>query len=243
MRHGSRRRGGGRSNRCFDSKLTSEKSLALKAVAPLHVVVAPHAVVATSGAWRYAAACTATRRQGASVLSSYSILARTAATDTHALSFFFGLKAVREGWLSLVRVCSCFSTMHNETTTSKLLAMPAASCNTACSLLAQYTKSSKAAAIAVCWGKCCRSYAAAAAARTARLDVAASFASYFLPSPPTRLPPPERHAAAPHSASAQCLLAVLRVTTNSVVLYFYSTVVGFYVRLPPPSSSSPLFCF
>ena len=32
--------GGGRSNRCFDSKLTSEKSLALKAVAPLHVVVA-----------------------------------------------------------------------------------------------------------------------------------------------------------------------------------------------------------
>ena len=62
-RRGSCGGGGSRSNRCFDSKLTSEKSLALKAVAPLHVVVAPHAVVATSGAWRYAAACTAARRQ------------------------------------------------------------------------------------------------------------------------------------------------------------------------------------
>ena len=37
---GAAQYGSGRSNRCFDSKLTSEKSLALKAVAPLHVVVA-----------------------------------------------------------------------------------------------------------------------------------------------------------------------------------------------------------
>ena len=76
--------GGGRSNRCFDSKLTSEKSLALKAVAPLHVVVAAPPAVA----------CTLCRRAAtmAAAAASYSILARTAATDTHALSFL-GLEA------------------------------------------------------------------------------------------------------------------------------------------------------
>ena len=75
--------GSGRSNRCFDSKLTSEKSLALKAVAPLHVVVAAPPAVA----------CTLCRRAATiAAAASYSILARTAATDTHALSFL-GLEA------------------------------------------------------------------------------------------------------------------------------------------------------
>ena len=174
-------------------------------------------------------------RHSASVLRSYSILARTAATDTHALSFFFGLKAVREGWLSLVRVCSCFSTMHNETTTSKLLAMPATSCNTACSLLAQYTKSSKAAGAS----------AVVLMLPPRRALRGLTLLQALLPTFFLLLLLDCRHqsAATAHSASAPCLLAVLRVTTNSVVLYFYSTVVGFYVRLPPPSSSSTLFCF
>ena len=76
-------------------------------MAPLHVVVAAPP--------RRAVACALCRAAtiAAAVAASYSILARTAATDTHALSFL-GLEAsaLWEGELSLVRVCSCFSTMH-----------------------------------------------------------------------------------------------------------------------------------
>ena len=70
-------------------------------MAPLHVVVAAPCALCRAATIEAAAA------------ASYSILARTAATDTHALSFL-GLEAsaLWEGELSLVRVCSCFSTMH-----------------------------------------------------------------------------------------------------------------------------------
>ena len=76
-RSNNRRRGscggGSRSNRCFDSKLTSEKSLALKAVAPLHVVVVaarrygPVAVAAAAAA-AAAAAYSAQSRQASKLL-------------------------------------------------------------------------------------------------------------------------------------------------------------------------------
>ena len=112
--------------------------------------------------------------------ASYSILARTAATDTHALSFL-GLEAsaLWEGELSLVRVCSCFSTMHIDYVEVLALA--------ACLVLVSLP------ALPGGWLFSLRSLLKAAAAIRRRggsrllwchaAAAAASFASYFLPPP------------------------------------------------------------
>jgi hypothetical protein len=110
--------GSSRSNRCFDSKLTSEKSLALKAVAPLHVVVA--VPPAAPSPMPSAAAPPPLRRHGGAA-ASYSILARTAAADTHALSFL-GLEASALWEGGAFSSCGCVPVSRPCTsTTSKFL--------------------------------------------------------------------------------------------------------------------------